>query len=578
MPTIIPGWEAANAPYLGYLHSLDLVATPDKMAPANHLLMQAATQNQMGRTVFMIIGVGQVPPKLVALHAPIVAQPAPPIPTQIDQLHLISSPLDPPIMQHYTANPTLLPGPLPQPPVQPLAPPGLGMMPLFANINTIVAFMKGLNVCICITQVKPKEHGTIDILCHDATGEIDLDVCRACDLQASDIEEGKIYEIYNVGAMALVQHWCPSFHVTQLNFNNWNNDGLIPLYFFNYHPIIQLPSIPDKKIINVPCIIANTSNVMHGKAPRHASFGHASAAPMMRIDMWLVDDSGRSVCLVAFNEFWAELEGTDGCVALLKNIAVDCTYGMSLKTVASYTKVFFEPAIIPGYADLTAWWEAAKDNPSQWHLLSTSCSADGTIALAACSLMTAPPIVNIHQVHAECLDQAAKAMTFHIAGTLDINKQCSVTYAGCATLDCNRKVHQSFLDPNNLHYHCPTGKQSFSVPIAKYCLSFTIIDGNSDCAPATAFNTAATLLLQINMGTMYDVFADEHCYQPVHSFNLGQAMMTVHASTPSTGYWKGKTQWIVMEFFNMGHVYDLSQSLAQPVSLCSLTFTIVSSC
>ncbi|EJU01251.1 hypothetical protein DACRYDRAFT_107807 [Dacryopinax primogenitus] len=204
MPSIILGWQDVNNPYSGYLHSLDLVTKPEEMAPANHLLVQAAHHAASSRMVFTIVGMGQVPPELVAPHAPVVAQPVPPSQTEIDQLFPISAPLGPASMQHYDANPTFLPSALPQLPVQPFAPPALGTVLVFMNVNTIVAFMKGLNMCMCITHVKLKDHGTINILCHDGTGEIDLVVWRAYALQAGNVEEGKTYGIYNVAAITSV--------------------------------------------------------------------------------------------------------------------------------------------------------------------------------------------------------------------------------------------------------------------------------------------------------------------------------------------------------------------------------------
>ncbi|EJU00414.1 nucleic acid-binding protein [Dacryopinax primogenitus] len=184
---------------------------------------------------------------------------------------------------------------------------------------------------------------------------------------------------------------------------------------------------------------------------------------------------------------------------------------------------------------------------------------DGVHSLISTGLNASIKMYTIAKVYAEGLNAQPRAQTFCIEGTIVIDKANSVTYLGCAMPHCNRKVHDSDIG-TNMHYLCPTCKQSFMMPMPKYCICFQIVSGN-DHKWATAFNTASTALLGVPVATMMDIFADNNMYKPVHSYNLQQAMygkylMTIQGSTCNTSFWKGHRSWIVTEFLKVGHSHD----------------------
>ncbi|KZT59473.1 hypothetical protein CALCODRAFT_481541 [Calocera cornea HHB12733] len=606
-----PHWERINCPYDGYLRSLNWIAAPNEAVdsqpssqgsapPAvDHALAPGLQAAQPGGTgpqqplrppqpeqaaqpggapghapphgAVTIVGVGDVPDHLIAQSQPVVPRPPEPRAYVVDQDFPMNEPLDAEAVQHYAENPGLLPGAAAQPDPLPWQMPGWGPPPKITPIQEVVAYNRNVYVIGRVSRITPRNK-TVDLVLHDAGSEIDLVVKQCKDPKmsaferAEGIQVGKVYCVTNLNVVASVQHWCRSYHPAQLvfvapeaEFLEVPDDGTIPRMHLNLRKIAQLPSIPDRKPVDVACIIVNTSNVMYGRAPHEASFDHAQPASTTRMDMWVADEGGHVGHFIAFDQFWRRLEGSDGRVALLKNVLVDKSRGLSIRTDAAHTQILWDDEV-PNHAELLAWWDFAKDDPAQWHVLSAACSADGARSLRTRSLLTVPPLKTIAEVYREKLDEDLRTGTFRIEGTIEFDEAKSVTYQGCATPNCNRKVDLGDVAADHF-YHCPLCGQAFFFPVPKYCLQFSLIDRNGQRAHVTAFNTAAESLLGISAEHMHELYQDEARFKPVHALNLQSAMtgryiVTIQGTRKAVGYFRLRRSWIATEFFKVGRVYD----------------------
>ncbi|EJU04493.1 hypothetical protein DACRYDRAFT_14545 [Dacryopinax primogenitus] len=339
IPLAFPHWSNIVSDWQAYHHSLGYATALYEF----HYVWPQVPQSAPPPLTMQVtmIGRGVVPPDLITPMLPVVPPPPVPVPTQVDHLLLIDASLDCIALCYYAWHPTHVPGIMAQPAPLPVVPPALGTALFIGPIQTC-----SLNVTIRITRLWSKDKGTIDILYHDLTGEINLVVCCAVHAKFADVEVGKVYTIFNLNAIAAVQEYCHLFHRSQLNFHQQQSDitevpdnGTILEYHFNICQIVQIPELPDKKCIDMPCIIANTSNIMHGKAPRHASYAHQKQG-------------------------YAAGAWKDGKLALLKNVCINKHHGLSLKTVSDYMKIVWNPASILGYTSMVTWWDFAKEDPT----------------------------------------------------------------------------------------------------------------------------------------------------------------------------------------------------------------------
>ncbi|EJU03792.1 hypothetical protein DACRYDRAFT_14798 [Dacryopinax primogenitus] len=505
---IVSDWQAGHC-------SLGYVTAPYKFHYVWPLLPQAVPPPLT--TQITMISVGVVPPDFVAPMLPVLPPPPVPIPTQVNCL-----------------------------------------LPINCKCTKLVR----------ITRIRHKDKGTINVLCHNLMGEIDLVVCHPVCAKFANVEVGKWFKNTAVHSMH------PSLTSTTSRVTSLRSLMMGQSQNFILTSA-ELSKSPNCQIRNVPCIIANTSNVMHRKALRQASYsegnqGYTAGAQTTRVDMWLLDNTGCCIHLVAFDKYWLQFDGKDGKLALLKNICINKHHSLSLKTVSDYTKIFWNPASIPGYAAMVTWlcilrtfgWDFAKDDPVQWHLLSAACSADGAASLASRHQITLPLLLTITEVCTWHLDEGEIPQMFRIQGRININKEKSITYAGCATLHCNTKATTP---AEGLHgiFDCETCDQNYMAPVAKYCLYFTIVDDKGQTQHPTAFDTAVTGMLNIDASMMSMLYTDVRGYQPIHACNLTQAaeahyVFTVQASTRASGFWKGHKQWIVTETQKIGHTYDIN--------------------
>ncbi|EJT96516.1 hypothetical protein DACRYDRAFT_19275, partial [Dacryopinax primogenitus] len=245
MPIAFPGWANIISDWQAYCHSLGYATAPYEFHYVWPQLPQAAPPPLM--TQITMMGVGVVPSEYVALMLPVLPPPPVPIPTQVDHLLPINASLD-----HTALH--IMQGTLPMFRDHSAACASANHTPCVGNNSFHCAHSNGANI-------PSWDKGTIDILCHDLTGKIDLVVHHPVHAKFASVEVGKVYTIFNLDAIVAVQEYCCSFHTSQLDFHHQQSDiaevpddGTIPELHFSICQIIQIPELPDKKCIGLHSI------------------------------------------------------------------------------------------------------------------------------------------------------------------------------------------------------------------------------------------------------------------------------------------------------------------------------------